>query len=152
MCFEHDYDWTAEVRGDVEVVLEKPSHCYECGRAIDAGETVRSINQQEYEECQCDNCQDSFPTYDCPNADYGETFECDICAECNKILKAIESLEEQEGCPPGARQPSFGRLWEEAFTQDKHEAHKYAKHAVAMFPELATHRFIEDSLGEIEDD
>jgi hypothetical protein len=146
MCFEHDYDWTASVSTDELIALEKPEQCYECFRVIQDGETAQHIYQQEYEECQCDSCQGDSGITVCEKADFGETFKCWICSDCCKILKAIEALEEREGCPPGARQPSYGGLFEEAFHQDPWEAHKYAKAAVEQFPELATHRFIVDHL------
>ena len=156
MCFYNDYDWQAEVHSKNDVEAARPQGCYECGAAISQGTIARHIIQRQYQDCRCASCMDQFIggflVENCPNAEFGESFECWICADCCKILKAIEVLEEKEGCPAAVQQPSYGGLYEEAFAQDEFEANKYAKAAAEMFPELATQRLVADALNAVIED
>lgn len=155
MCFYNDdYDWIAEYNEQEFVRGDKPATCHECRRAIAPGEWRMEAEQQENEMCQL--CEDDC-SYDyldgvdvdddaaiaafkanCKH-DYGESFSCAICRECCKILAAIYDLERIEGCPEHARQPGYGELAEAM--NEYQDGAKYIQHAVALFPELATHEF-----------
>lgn len=146
MCFYNDdWDWVAELCEDVKGPASKPGKCIECMEPIAIGEICRSIYQQEYEECtRCDEDGDDADFDDdgnfipCDgNHIYGETWNGMICESCCQILKAIEAHEIDEGCPPHARQPSYGGLWDETI-EDTDALGKYLVRAHAMFPGIET--------------
>ena len=154
MCFCNNYDWRANVNETTFAQSDKPSRCYECGRDILAGEWRQEVFQQEHEQCQI--CEDSFSDLFIDldldddeewrqklmaelaehKHDYGETFSCTICRECCLLLESIYDREAKEGCPEHSRQPMFGEL------SDAVSYGGYGEHAVAMFPELARHKFL----------
>lgn len=146
MCFDNESDWYARVNEVTESVATREVWCYECGRHIQPGEALRHVHQQEYEFCECDFCRNQH----CPDEDYdgpaecqddlGQEFDCELCMDCCKLLKAIEAQEVAEGCPEYARQPLYGEL-ADVFTEHQ-QNFEYAERAVDMFPELYNHRFI----------
>lgn len=139
MCFYNDdYAWTAEVSDVTDGTADSPAKCYECNSIIAAGEFRRYVYQQEHEECSV--CEQEEADEPCEKHDYGETFECNLCESCVKILKAIYAVEINAGCPPYASQPNYGEL-QEAFQHD--DAGKYRARALTMFPGVAGHKFLE---------
>lgn len=140
MCFNNDYDWYADISDVRDWPLGRPTSCHECCAPIGYGDWRRHIFQQEHEECQwCEYEELAEADEPCETHDYGETFECDLCRDCCKILAAIEAVETDEECPPHARQPAIGELVE-ALSYD--EDSRYARRAVAMFPELKSSRML----------
>lgn len=146
MCFyNEDYDWIAEVNEVTDGPASQAGKCIECGSAIAIGDTCRTVHQQEHEECQqceedgCNAEYDADGNYvPCDgNHDYGEIFDCLICESCCQLLQAIEAHEIDAGCPPHARQPSYGGLWEETF-EDEEALADYLKRAKEMFPGIET--------------
>jgi hypothetical protein len=151
MCFYNDdYDWTAEDHDERHVQAEAECKCHDCHRRIALGEWVRRIEQYEHEQCQIceDDRSDLYedPNDICPEEGvygpgehpcyYGEHWLGFICRECLLLREAIYDLEEKEGCPEDARQPAYGELQEALSYGDE-----YARHALAMFPELASHAY-----------
>lgn len=145
MCFTADYDWYAEQASDEETTADTSMKCFECGRVIPSGETFRRIEQQEHEICIHDPDNDHYEGpeteqegCDCEEGacDFGESFDCDICTECAKLLKAIEASEIEEGCSPSESQPAFGGLYD-AMTEG--DGDRYRAKAAVMFPEIADH-------------
>ena len=142
MCFYNDnYDWYAQVNEVTDGPAMKAGTCEECRQPIAVGDQCRSVHQQEHEECQqCDEDSDD-AEFDADgnfipcdgNHNYGETADFMICESCCQILKAIEAHEIDEGCPPHARQPSYGGLWDET-TEDLDALGKYLARAQTMFP------------------
>ncbi len=144
MCFNNDNcDWYA----DVNIITDGPSlvrtKCWECGQWINIGDNQRHVQQQEHEACQ--HCWDD-PEDKCEEGccDLGESFECHICDLCCKVLKAIEAVEFDEGCPEWARQPMYGELQDAIFHDDEG---RYAKRSVEMFPETVGLKFITAKLA-----
>lgn len=142
MCFYNDnYDWIAGVSEVIDGPALRSEKCIECSQPIAVGDTCRSVHQQEHEEClKCDELSDDVD-YDedgnfipCDgNHYYGETFDCLICESCVQLLRAIESVEIDERCPPHARQPSIGGLYDEVIENDDMLA-RYLQRASEMFP------------------
>ena len=135
MCFDNDADWRAEHWDETDGPAGTEAKCFECRAVITAGEWRKNIYLRQYEECQ--TCEDEWSdSYQkgvvCDHHDYGEEFECDRCLSCDKLLRVIKVLEEEEGCPPHAQQPMLGEL-ADAILEDR----RYLPYAVAMFPELA---------------
>lgn len=164
MCFYHeDADWTASVYEDEEnAPTDKAAKCDECRAIIRVGEPRRHVYMQEHEGCiRCDrdardSHQERSGDYDeedddgnlpsltpCEDGkhDYGETFECDICENCQKLLLAIAAAEADEGCDPHESQPSFGAMFEEM--NDGGEAITYIDRARDLFPELAMNGYLD---------
>lgn len=150
MCFYNDnYDWIANLWLVMGSRAEADCRCYECRRAIRAGEWRTHVYQQEYEECRiCEDDPDDSGLYDpgqdpatCQH-DYGETFSCDICRECSLILAAIYDLEERERCPEYARQPMYGELRDELWEDRRHGSGEYSRHALELYPELSNHELL----------
>ena len=56
------------------------------------------------------------------------------------LLTAVRSVELDEGCPEDSRVPRIGELYDALIEMDDGE--KYARRAVEMFPELATHMIV----------
>jgi hypothetical protein len=139
MCFDHDLaGWYAEIQDVTEGVSETPTRCDECFSQIGRGAWRRHIYQQESEICRlCEEEDgDRCPDGEC---DYGETYAHDICSRCCQLLKAIEAVEEAEGCPPHSRQPLLGELWD--VMRDEYNCAaslKYARKAVELFPDLGS--------------
>lgn len=163
MCFYNDdYDWCADVE-KVEGVRGEVRRCGECSRIIASREWHTDFKQWEHEQCEI--CEDDYGNgeFISPDADdydtdeehaaalaelsahehsYGETFHGVICRECSLLLAAVWDLERIEGCPEHARQPAYGELSQTFHDSNRWDSGKYAAHAVALFPELATHQFI----------
>jgi hypothetical protein len=148
VCFYNDdYDWIASINDTTCVQGTVADRCYECRRPIDAGEWRVSIYQQEHEACQIceDEDSDEFDQQIHQNEcihDFGETFSAVICRQCSLLREAIYDLERIENCPEHARQPRIGALQDEMGEDDG----KYARHAVAIFPELSTHKLCANCL------
>lgn len=114
--------------------------CFECGAEIAAGAWRRHVEQQEEEECRrCEWEQLEPGGPPCVEHDYGETFSCDLCEGCHKLLQAIAAAEADAGCPFYARQPLFGDLRETM----RYDDGRYRRRALAMFPELTGHPMLE---------
>lgn len=150
MCFyDDDYEWYAEVHDTTTGTSPLASRCYECHRRIEPHQWLTHIFQQEREACsRCDECGDDYDPDQDPATcehDYGETFECDICESCIKLREAIERVEEEEDCPPHARQPGIGGLWDVMLEHS--DATKYAQRAIEMFPELGGDELIRNVLN-----
>lgn len=150
MCFYNDdYEWSASVHEETEGPAEKATRCYECGEPIAAGQWRRHIYQQEDEECRLCEQEEGFDP-ECQH-DYGETFDYDRCEPCDKVLRAIEAVEKDEGCPEYSRQPMLGELRDVFVHPEDGNAMAYAERAVAMFPEVATVGWFEGVLDELTD-
>jgi len=158
MCFDNDHDWYASLSEDTTGPATESQRCDECRTKSAIGETCRRIYQQEHEECRiCENdCSDEFidrgemekllgteddewarsqiETLHDHKHDYGETYEYYCCEACDKVRRAVVAREKQEGCPNDSQQPALGELWEALGEHD--DRAEYAKHALAMFPEL----------------
>lgn len=144
MCFYNDdYDWYASVCETTDGASDTETACHECGEKIAAGQWRRHVYQQEHDECQrCEWEQLDDDEEPCEQHDYGETYDYDCCESCEKILKAIEALEAEEDCPEHSRRPSLCGLYDEAICED--DDGKYRAKAIAMFPELANHKWFRD--------
>lgn len=143
MCFYYDdYDWTADVFEESERVAEQSLTCVECGKGIAAGETHIRIFAQESEECLV--CEWEEADEPCEEHDYGETYTARRCQSCERILKAVQSVEVEEGCPPHATRPAIGEL-DQAF-YDHANAETYANRVIEMYPTLADHRWVKHVL------
>lgn len=147
MCFDSEYEWTASLCEEDSGPAVKPCKCDECGHKISAGEWRHHIYQQEHETCYC--CEeDGVDPCECETPDLGETYDYQRCEACDKLLRAVEQHEIDEGCPVYARRPALTEL-HDVFWQ--HEQNwEYAEKAVAMFPELIDHRFIAELLMEVD--
>lgn len=133
MCFVNDCDWIARINESTDGPAVKPVHCDECGIAIGIGEVHRHIYQQEHEECP--GCEDG----DCDgvNCDFGETYECDICGNCCKLLDVIRRVEIESGCSPYESQPALGELADAMFEDGYRDGGKYLERAKLDHPEMA---------------
>lgn len=141
MCFYNDdYDWMASVQKETEGAADRETRCDECREVIAAGQWRRHVYLQQYEECRV--CEWEEADEPCEKHDYGETFDYDCCETCEKILKAIETLEAAEDCPVYSRRPSLLGLYEEAIVYD--DDGKYRTKALQMFPELSDHKWFRD--------
>lgn len=138
MCFYNDdYDWYAEVQIVSEWSFGLPTACIECGTKIGYGDWRRHLFQQQHEACMV--CEWGEADEPCDLHNYGERYECDTCADCAKILKAVEAEEIDANCPPHARQPMVGELGETLrYDDDK----RYVHRALTMFPEVASARLV----------
>lgn len=134
MCFEADYDWLPAVCDDVrlEVRAGFPVRCGECRCLIHPGEVGRFVFMQENDPDEWDEAAGA------GDFDPGETFECVICSECQKVLDAIRAVEVGGGCSPYEAQPAFGELGE-AMREDWRGGGRYRDEALALFPELKSH-------------
>lgn len=137
MCFYDDSDWFSEVADHCEFILELPRRCDECTREIPAGSVMHMIYLQRYECCRM--CDDEDP--ECEH-DYGETDEYGRCDECDKILKAIEAHEADEGCPVHSRRPMLRDLRDQMI--EHQSAQEYRARALSMFPELDGHPMLKN--------
>lgn len=147
MCFVHEGDWTARVYEESTVKATKPVKCLECFRLIPIGEEYTDIEMREYEECRrCqDECSDWYePNHpDCADEkhDFGEEMEHRICAECQKLLGAIQGVEEDDGCQGHETRPPLGEL-REVFWESDH-AIEYIDRARTESPELAMSGYLD---------
>lgn len=140
MCFYNDdYDWTASVVLQEKRTAGKQIQCYECGAKIAPGESYQWIFMQEHEECRV--CEWEEAETPCEKHDYGEDFSYQRCNACSQLLAAIKAVEIEEGCPEHAQQPGLCELGE-VFCEHENRR-EYAARAVAMFPELKSHRLID---------
>lgn len=140
MCFYNDdYEWIASVNEISHETSARRRRCGECGDMIPAGIAYLHVHQQEYEECCCgDELSDDYdPFHHCviDPCQFGETFSFDMCHLCEKLRRAVHAREEQEGCPPGSREPAYGTLLESLWEHNDRDA--YVAHALTMFPELS---------------
>jgi hypothetical protein len=145
MCFTHDYDWCAEVCDETTGAAEKATVCDECHKPIPAGVWVRSVYQQQHEQCQRCEDEDSrdfeedHPDCAGDEHEYGETFDWDCCEACDKVLRAIKAAELEEGCKEYESQPALTEL-SQAMSDDRlHNDGRYLAKVLAMFPEVAAH-------------
>ena len=93
---------------------------------------------QEEEECRrCEQEDLEEGDEPCVKHDYGEMCHYTRCEGCDKIIRAIEAVETEEGCPPDARRPGLFGLFDEL--AEHSSAGMYVERAVVMFPELAGH-------------
>lgn len=146
MCFDNDYDWMASVCEEESGPAGKRCECNECGKRIEVGEWRHHIYMQEHEECQ--RCEDDgLDACKCETPDYGEDYDYIRCELCDKLLRAVEQHEIDEGCPPYARRPALTELGDTLWQHE--QAFDYAEKAVGMFPELWDHRFIKSLLLEV---
>lgn len=157
MCFfyDDDCDWIARVFEETTKTADKSLKCLECFGHIAPGEQYTHIHMQEYECCRvCD--ADTRAEWIDANGDWdsedwdGETLlpPCAdgqhnfghqdwhrICERCQKLLAAIQHVEEDDGCEGDEARPAIGQL-REAFWESDH-ADEYIDRARQEFPELA---------------
>lgn len=155
MCFSNDdYDWYASVQEQSSGCDDQSTRCGECGKVIASGEWRHHVFMQEHECCEIcgddpdydEDVTEGEPGHDC---DYGETYAYDRCLDCDRLLIAVELHEIKEDCPPHARRPALGEL-REVFWE--HESNvEYAEQAVAMYPYLNSHRFVQMALKDEDD-
>lgn len=119
MCFNSDYDWTAEVYEESEGPSQAKIKCDECRQFIHHGEWRYHVYMRENELCRIceDDCSPDFEEdYDCENEhSYGEKFDYDCCERCYRLRKAIRAVEEEEGCHGTEAEPSFGEMHGEVY-------------------------------------
>jgi hypothetical protein len=117
---------------------KEPTRCDECHDTIPAGGWVRHIFQQEHEMCQ--QCEEGDATR-CEDGDhdFGETYAYDRCEACDKVLRAIEQAEIEEGCKGDETQPPLEGLREEMYNIDQHERARYLNKLRQMSPEAVGH-------------
>jgi hypothetical protein len=127
MCFYNDYEWCASVWEETEGNLDSSATCDECGRKILPGEWRRHIYQQEDETCSV--CEYEEPGEPCEVCDYGETYDYDRCQACEWILEAVESVEEEAGCPPDSRRPMLGEM-RQSMWDNREEGRRYLQRAI----------------------
>lgn len=159
MCFYHDGDdsFTPTVWNKASADQGKAMKCHECGHTIAENEWRLAIHAQEFDGCKiCED--DTSPSFidpdDCTDeerkilaehkCDSGDVFDYVRCRDCDNLLKAIEAVETDAGCPSHARRPCLLEL-QEAMEDD---GKRYAVRALEMFPELAEHRFVKEAMGE----
>jgi hypothetical protein len=144
MCFYHDdYDWIARVFEETTAKADKPLKCLECFRHVGPGEAYTHIEMREYEECRvCQEDRDDGrfrEDFDCEAAggkhDFGEEDTHRICDRCQKLLEAIQRVEEDDGCSGQETRPALAQL-RDAFWESDH-AQAYLDRARADSPELA---------------
>lgn len=162
MCFtrDGDYDWLARACEDYMDTATKPVTCQECFRRIPVGEKFTHIEMREWECCRvCDpetraeafHDDDSDNPDECPSPcaddkhDYGNTDEHRICADCQKLLTAIQHVEEDDGCKGDETRPGWGEL-RETFWESDH-AQEYIDRARQDYPELAMSGYLDDFYG-----
>jgi len=147
MCFYQDYDWYASIVEEQTTVATTEAACNECYRKIQRGQTIHTVYQQEHETCQdCENgycdCHVRFDGDDheceCPNPNFGETFDYVCCHDCHLFLEAVESVEIEAGCHERESRPSYCGMIEDIgrANGDMDEAKRYFKKAAKMFPNL----------------
>jgi endogenous inhibitor of DNA gyrase (YacG/DUF329 family) len=148
MCFYFDdYEWTAELIDTKEGPDQSTVTCDECGKNISRGEWRKTVYQQEHEDTSCQFCDggkadDGDECGDCDGTGErgpGNTFEYHCCEPCEKILRAIETLEIAEGCRPPETRPGYGFLQETLTSTSYDDREKYVAKAIEMFPEIADH-------------
>lgn len=141
MCFTNDRDceWYAETVEEDDLVAEASTWCDECYAHIAVGETYHRIFMEEGDDERLDEFLDDdldeifgpWPDGEGPEERRSQTYE--RCANCSKLLKAIEAHEIAEGCPAHARQPDLYALRDEMIEGD---SEPYLERALAMFPDL----------------
>lgn len=148
MCFYSDPDWACAVETDEDIVCDRHTYCNECGRDIGIGATYKHIHQQEHEECQTcydGDCEcprdaegeltcDGGAACQCNDPCFGETFEYDVCQDCQDFLKAVQSAEIEAGCDLAESKPPLSAMVESICEGGRNEAKKYWAKAVTMFP------------------
>lgn len=146
MCFINEGDWTARVvEQDDNAVSNTEIKCGECRRAIPAGVPHISIYLQEHNEDDWDDWDDDGNPL---NFDPGETFETNRCADCEKLLKAVEASEMEAGCHRSQARPCLEMLFEEI--SESRCGLRYRTKAQEMFPELEASGYLAEMLPEIE--
>lgn len=145
MCFECYGDWKPTNWYEDKEPSKDPSCCDECGATIAAGAWRYWCRGEQLGVCRrCEQAGVLDGDCNCEEPDLGEVFEYVRCEGCDKLLKAVEAREKDEGCPDFASRPMLGEL-EYAFT-DHEQQFDYAEKAVSMFPELFEHPFISELL------
>lgn len=137
MCFYHGDAWHADVYEDGHEVATKRLRCDECRKPILPGERHRHVFLLEREECRdcCRHWTDDKPEEEGCECSFGESYECDICEACDKVLTAIKRVEEEDGCKGEETQPGLGQLLEALWESD--HGSEYVERARRDFPELA---------------
>lgn len=148
MCFYHgDYDWVARFFKTEDRVSDGTVMCDECCQRICAGQLYEHTDQQEHEECR--RCEDSFSSrYEPGNEkcdrgehDYGETYQHHVCEQCQKMLTAVQRVEEDAGCIGAETRPGLGGLFEGVRESDHRE--EYFDRARADHPDLALSGYLD---------
>jgi hypothetical protein len=135
--FFHDFEWYVELSENTVGEAKEPTRCDECHDTIPAGGWVRHIFQQEHEMCQ--RCEEGDePECEGGKHDYGETYAYDRCQGCDKVLRAIEQAEIEEGCKGDETQPALEGL-REALSEDPEAMERYRRKLQEMFPEAVGH-------------
>lgn len=140
MCFLADYDWYAQVCEQSERVVETPTKCNECGRIVQPGEKMHHVWMQQYEECHNCDCGECACNLDasgqCPEPEFGETFDYDRCEQCDKFLSAVQHAEEDEGCQGVEARPGLGSMMNDICDGGRSDAKRYFQRAARDYPEL----------------
>ncbi len=162
MCFINDGDWYASVIEHSTYCRPKPLRCTECCRQIRAFEPIHRTFMQEHEEC--DRCfggseeECSCPISEkggtnwcgeplrdccqCPEPDYGESFETWRCQDCQDFLEAVKAAEIAAGCDASESQPPYEQMIEYLCEGGAAEAKKYYTKAVEMYPRLVANGYL----------
>ena len=139
MCFEHDYDWHAEINNDFRKIADKNVKCDECPNTIKKGDDYRFIFQQESDgRCLCCDTYEK-DECDCDEMNLGETYQHNICLDCQKFLDAIKEVELAEECKEYESQPPLGELHQALYDNYKWGDKKYVELAINKHPELKNH-------------
>lgn len=163
MCFTYEPDWYASVSDQAILICQESLNalkCAECYDIINVGEAYHHIEQQEHEECQacgdgdCDCSADEYGEClgcECEAPSLGESFEMDWCQNCENLLRAIEEIEKEEGCPPHSRRPAMPGLFDELW-EVKENVPGYIAKMLSMFPEMAGTSYLERIKERFQDD
>ena len=151
MCFYSEPFWIARVVEKTSAPAKERTWCDECGRDIEAGQTLHTLDQQEYEECQaceageCKCPADSKGDPNCCQCDepgYGETYHHEECDDCHKFLKAVALVEDDEGCGRDESRPALGRMVDSLCELGAAECKKYYRRAAQEHPELVASGYL----------
>ncbi len=162
MCFVNDCEWYASVIEHSTYCQPKPMRCFECRRQIRAFEPIHRIFQREHEECyRCFGASEevcSCPIREgggldwsgeplrnccqCPEPDYGESFETWACQDCHDFLEAVKAAEIEAGCDASESQPPYEEMIGYLSEGGAAEAKKYYQKAAEMFPRLVENGYL----------
>ena len=142
MCFYNgDCDWYASVyEVDPAATSERPVRCDECCRPIPAGTPYTHIYMREHEDYwpyDSDNDEEAsgpFPEGDEPDPGNEEWY--DRCADCSRLLEAVEAEELARGCKPHEARPGLTAMRETIGELDPDDRRAYRDRARAMFPAI----------------
>jgi len=146
MCFNDDYDWTANVVQEADTLAAAPAKCDECSAKIGVGDWVHTIHMEESEWCMdCENgdcdCACVGECCQCATPNLGETFDYIRCESCDKFLRAVEATEIEEGCNKYTARPGLP-MRDDLQGVGRLDAKRYWKKAKAMFPELVASGYL----------